>query len=179
MINKKGQVEGLFYIALFVMVIIVSTIVIMIGSGFLTYISGEITTATSDLGIVGNTNLTSAVDITIGVANSGIQMLKWASGVVIFFGLLAILLFALYIRMNPSGVVIGLWIFMVIMFVVSAIYISSMYDDFKNGNDEIALEMQGMTIGNMLMENLATIITIISFIGGVIIFAGIGQDQQI
>ena len=179
MINKKAQVEGLFYIALFIMFIIVTTVIVMIGSGFLTFISGEITSATSNLGVVGDTNLTSSVDMTIGIMNSGIQMLSWASGVIIFFGLLAILLFALYIRMNPSGVVIGLWIFMVIIFVITSIYMSSIYDDFKNGTDEIALEMQGMTLGNILMENLATIITIISFIGGVIIFTGIGQDQQI
>ena len=177
--QKKAQIEGLFYIALFVMVIIVSTVVIMIGSGFLTYTSGIITESVSGLGVIGDTNLTSTIDMTIGIANSGIQMLSYISGIILFFGLLSILLFALYIRMNPSGVAIGLWIFIVIMFVITSIYMSSIYDNFKTGTDEIALELQGMTIGNILMEHLATIITIISFIGGIIIFTGIGDEQQI
>lgn len=175
--NKKAQVQGLFYLGLFIMVIIVLSLIVMIGSGVLTFVGGQINDITSTLGMVDDTNLSAASDVSIGVVNNGIQMLGWGSGIILFFGIFGILLFALSVRMNPSGFLIGLYIFMVMMFIISAVYVSDTYESFRSGTDDIALELQGMTMGNFIMLNLGAIITVISFVGGIIIFTGIGQEQ--
>jgi len=177
--QKKGQIEGLFYLGLFIMVIIVLAFIVMLGSGILTFVGNEVNDITSTLGMAGDTNLSAASDVSIGVVNNGLQMLKWGSGLILFVGILGILIFSLAIRMNPSGYLIGFYIFMVIMFVITAMYISSTYETFLSGTDEIAMELQQMDMGSMIMLYLPHIITIISFVGGFIIFSGLGEENTV
>ena len=174
--QKKGQVESLFYLGLLIMVVIVAGFVIMLGSGILTFVGNEINDVTSDLGMIGDTNMSAVSDISVGTTNNMIQMLQWGSGVLIFVSLMSIILFALTIRLNPSGYLIGFYLFMVIMFIFAAIIMSNLYESFLLGTDEIALELQNMAMGSMLVVYLPTIITVLSFIGGIIIFTGLGQE---
>jgi uncharacterized membrane protein (DUF485 family) len=176
--NKKGQLDGLLLWGMIILIVIIGSVVVVIGSGILTWSSGTINEITSGLGMQGDTNLSRVSDSTIGVANTMIQMLQWGSGVILIFAIIAILAFSMTIRLNPNGLMLGLFLFMVIAFIISSIYISDIYQEFLTGSDEIATEMKGMGMASMILIYLPQIITVISFIGGIIIFTGMGEENQ-
>lgn len=174
--NKKGQTYGLLFLVLAIMVVIVGSIVLAIGTGVLTFVGNTANEITSGLGIVGDTNMSHVSDVSIGVVNGGIQMLKWGSGVLLFAAFILIFMMASYIRLKPNGFMIGLYIIMVIAMVLAAIYMSNTYDSFLNGNDDIANELKSMVLISFLITFMPYIITVIAFIGGIIIFTGAGEE---
>lgn len=174
--QKKGQAGGLLMWVLIMAVVIMGSIVLVIGSGILTFTSRTLNDVTTGLGVVGDTNLSHASDVSIGVVNSVIQNLQWASGVILFFALLGILMMAVSIRLNPNGFMIGLFLFSVVALIFMAIIISNNYEQFLNGNDEIATELRSMTMATFMVLYLPHIITALAFVGGIIIFTGIGEE---
>ena len=174
--NKKGNIMVIAMLALFVMVVILGAFFLTVGSGILTYASGTIEEITSGLGMAGDSNLSAISDVSIGTANTTIQMLQWGSGILIVFGLLGIIMFAGTIRFKPSGVLIGLYFLMIIILIFTAIYMSNTYEELLNGTDELAVELQSYTMASFLILYMPMIITIMAFLGGVIIFSGIGEE---
>ena len=151
--NNKGQITGLLLLGLVIMVVIVGSIVLAIGSGVLTFVGDTVNDITSGLGTVGDTNLSRVSDASIGVVNNGIQMLKWGSGVLLFAAFILIFMMASSIRLNPNGFMIGLYFVMVIAMVISAIYISNTYDSFISGTDDIASELKEQVMICSLLQN--------------------------
>jgi len=177
MINKKAQFGSLMTLALIIMVLIVGGIVLVIGSGILTFVGDTVNDVTSTLGVQGDTNLSHASDVSIGIVNNSLQMLKWGSGILLFFALMGILIFSFSIRLQPNGFMIVLYILMVLIFVMTAIYMSNVYEEFIKGRDDIASELKEMPMASFIILYMPHIITIIAFLGGVIIFSGIGEEQ--
>lgn len=175
--NKKGQVSGLLTFGIIVALIIICSIVLALGTGILTFTSRTINDVTSGLGMIGDTNMSHASQVSIGVVNTTVQTLQWGSGALLFFALIGILMFAVSIRLNPNGFMIGLFLFMVIALIFMAIVISNNYEQFLNGSDEIATELKSMTMMTFLILYLPHIITALGFIGGIIIFTGIGEEN--
>ena len=175
--NKKGNLLAVGMLALFVMIFIGAALMIAIGSGVVTFVSDTLNTATDNLGSIStNTNLTEYHDYTFEKANDFLQMFKWGSGVLIIFGLLGLLIFAFAIRPSPNGFLLGLYFVLVIIMIITSIFASNIYQDFHQGSDDIAAELQTMPLTSWLVINLPMIITVFAFIGGVIIFSGIGEE---
>ena len=176
--NKKAQ--NLFPLVFFALVIILfigAALIIGLGSGILTFTMDTFTTSTDNLGsITTNTNLTEYHGYTIDKVNEVVQMAKWGSGILIAFALLGLLMMAAAIRLRPSGFLIGLYFLLVLVLIITAIYISNMYQDFHDGSDDIALELQSMPLTSFLILHLPIFITVIAFIGGVIMFTGVGEE---
>ena len=175
--NKKGQLAAIAGIALVAMLIIVGAFFFTVGSGVLTYVSGTVNDITSGLGMAGSSNLSAISDVSIGTLNTTIQMLQWGSGIMIMFGLFGLVIFAGAIRSRPNGFLIGLYLLLVIILIFTSIYMSNTYEELLGGTDELALELQGMTMASYLILYMPGIMTIMSFIGGIIIFSGIGEDS--
>jgi hypothetical protein len=178
MMNKKGQVESIFMLGLVILVFIVLAGLVALGSGILTFTSSTINEVTSGLGVQGYTNLSHVSDATIGTANNTIQMLKWGSGVILFFAIVGIMMFAVTIRLNPNGFTIGLYLLMALIFVFTSIFMSNIYGEFLAGTDEIALELRSMVLSNFILNFLPHIMTVITFIGGMIIFSGLNEETN-
>ena len=175
--NKKGNIYVIGVLALLIMVFLLGALFISIGSGVVTFVADEITTATDGLGsITENSNLTEYHDYTFEPANNFIQMFKWLSGILIIFALLGLLIFAAAVRARPGGFLLGLYFVLVIIFIITSIFVSNMYQEFHEGNDDIALELQSMPLTSFLVIHLPFIITLFAFIGGIIIFTGVGEE---
>ena len=174
--NNKGQINSLMVMLLLLFVVIIGGFFIVVGSGILTFVGDEINDVTSSLGVQGDTNLSHASDVSVGVVNTGIQTLKFVSGIFLVFALLGILIFAGTIRASPNGFMIAFYIMAVLLLVISAMYMSNIYEEFLDGTDEIADELKGFTMASFILLYLPHIITVISFIGGFIIFSGIGEE---
>lgn len=177
--NKRGNIAVLLGFVLFIIMMMGAAFVITVGSGLTTYISDEINTATSGLGEVGGTNMTQVQEMTVGVANTSIQQLSYFSGAIVFVILIAMLSFATIIRSHPNKILISAFIMMTILLIVVSIVLSNAYEEIYEGTDEFALELQGMTLASFLLLHMPMFITVISFIGGIIIFTGVGEDEII
>lgn len=175
MMNKKGNIVAIGMLALLVALLMVGALFITLGSGILTFTSDTITEVTNGLGMAGDSNLSYASEVSIGTANTSIQMLKWGSGMMIMFSLIGIIIFAGSIRLNPSGFLIGLYLILMIVLIIIAIIISNTYEEFLVGDDEIATELKSMTMANFLVLYLPLIVTVIGFAGGIYIFSGAGE----
>jgi len=182
--GKKGQGAGVFYIFLFIMVILLCALLVGLGAGVLTYTSRTLNDVTSELGVINlgqaddstTGNMSYYSEITFGRLNTVVQMANWGSGILIAFGILSTLIFAAAIRFQPSGFLIGFYIILMLVLVILGMIISNMYEEFHDGTDEIALELQSMTLASFILINFPVIVTILGFIGGVIIFTGLGDN---
>ena len=173
--NKKGNLIPLVILGMVIITFMFVAIFAVIGGGILTFTSSTVEGITSELGMVGPSNLSAISDVSIKPVNDTIQMFKWGSGILLIFGLIGILAFSASIRFNPSTFLIGMWLLLVIIMVISSIFVSNIYEDFLNGDDDIALELQENTAASFLILYMPLIVTIISFIGGIIIFSGAGE----
>jgi len=174
--NKKGQLAAVAGIALVAMLIILGAFFFTVGAGIITFASDTVNDVTSGLGMAGSSNLSAYSDVSIGTLNTTIQMLKWGTGVIVLFGLLGLIIFAGVVRARPNGFLIALYFLLVIVLVFTSIYMSNTYEEILNGGDELAIELQEMPMASYLILYMPGIITIMSFIGGIIIFSGIGEE---
>ena len=175
--NKKGNIYALLILVIIAITVIFGALFVALGSGVLTYTSDTITEVTNSLGMAGDSNLSYYSEVSISTMNDSIQMLSWASGVIIIFMFLAIIIFAGTIRLNPNGFLIGFYLILVIILIIGSMIVSNTYEEFLNNGDVISVELQGQTMANFLVLYLPMIITIMSFVGGIIIFSGLGEEQ--
>ena len=179
--NKKGQtMTPLIVLAVGVCMFMAIGIMVMIGSGITTYTLETINEVTSELGEVdigeNNANLSKYSDMSIGVVNDSVQMLKFGSGILLIFGILGIIVFAASVRLNPSLSMIGFYLLLVFCVLMMSIFLSNVYEDFLDDDGDIGAELQEMTMGSFILLYMPHIITVIAFVGGIIIFSGIGEE---
>ena len=174
--NKKGQLGTIAVLGILVMVVIFLAFAVTLGSGILTFASAQVEDITGSLGMAGGSNLSAISDVSIGTANTTIQMLSFLSGIFIVFALLGIIIFAGAIRSNPSGWLIGFYLILVVIVLFVAIFMSNTYEEILDGSDDLATQLQTMTMASFLVLYMPTIITVIAFVGGIIIFSGSGQE---
>jgi len=174
--NNKGQLMGLLIVVIMIVGFMGVALIATLAAPIITFTADTLDEATSGLGMVGDANMTFAQEVSVGTANTAIQSLKWVTGIALMFGLLGIIILAGVIRINPSPVFIGFFLLLAVLLVAGSIFVSNTYEDFLNDGGEIGTEMMGMPIQNFLMLYLPQIITVIVFIGGIIIFSGIQGD---
>ena len=179
--DKKGQsAMSLLIIAGLIILLMFVGLMVMIGSGITTFTVETINDVTSDLGVIDiggdGANISEYNDYTIGTLNESVQMLKFGSGIVLVFAILGIIVFASSIRFNPSLSMIGFYLLLVFCVLMISIFMSNIYEDFLDDSGDIGQELQKMTMGSFILLYMPHIITVISFIGGIIIFSGIGEE---
>lgn len=174
--NKKGNLIALMGLGIVVLVVIMGAFFITLGSGIITFSADTINDITTGLGTAGDSNLSYYSEVSIGTLNSSLQMMKWGTGVLLLFSLLGIIIFATSIRLNPSGYLIGFYLLLVIVLVFTAVLMSNAYEDITSGTDELAVELSQMPVSSFLIVHMPLIITIMAFIGGIIIFSGLGEE---
>ena len=175
-INKKAQFGSLMLAVGLIALLVIGSLVIAIGTGVLTFVFGEVTEVTNSLGMIDSTNMSEASEQTFGKVNDVVQMFKWGSGIAIIFAFLGIMILAATIRMNPSGYLIGFYVILMIVLVIISIFVSNIYEEFHGGGDEIATELQSMPLTSFLIIYFPQFITVIGFIGGIIIFSGMNEE---
>ena len=177
--NKKAQMEGftgLITVVAFLALLVIGSLFIAIGTAVLTFVAGEVTSVTGDLGVIGSSNVSESSEWSIGPVNETIQMFKWGSGIAIIFAILGVLILASVIRMNPNGFFIGFYIILMLVLILISIFVSGIYEEFHDGSDDIALELQSMPLTSFLIIYFPQIITVIGFLGGIIMFSGMGEE---
>lgn len=173
MINKKSQGATviIYFIAILFILLIVG-LALVFGSAVVNWVWDEAVPELTNLGMVGDANMTSIAGSTITPANSFVQSFTWLTGVVYAMALIACLGLAFAFRFTGNKWLAGFFIVCMIMLVMACVFISNIYEDFYNDTDEFGTRLKEHVLLSFLILESPLIFTIVGFIGGVIMFTG-------
>lgn len=171
--NKKGQS------LLDVIVFIVFAIIIVVFFGLLIYVFGimntqmhNIQTPPNNLGI----NLTDTFDRSIGNLDAGINTLNLVGFCLIFGMVLTILISSFLVKSHPVFFV-G-YLFVTVLGIILSIAISNGYQQLITDPNLYAVFTTQNNMGNFIMLYLPIWVTIIGFIGAILLFSGMMSPQD-
>jgi len=167
--NKKGAIGIILFFAALLLILIIGFMAVNI-AGIVGYVSGEITPIMEDIGMVGETNLSSTAEQTFGVVDSIIQSVPMLVGFGYVMALIFTLVFVLVAGYNPHPAFIGFYVALMFLLVFGAIVMSNIYQDIYTGTDEIALMLQEQSLMSYLILYSPFLLSIIAIIGGIIMF---------
>jgi len=167
--NKRGGIGIIFFFLALMVILIVGFASVIIFS-VVDIASDEITPIMTELGMVGETNLSEAAEYSFGIADTIVQSLPWmiAAGYVLV--LIFSLVFIFISGYNPHPAFMGLYLVLMILLIFLCIIVSNMYQDIYTGTDEVATRLQEQVTMSYLILHSPFIMAIIAVIGGVLMF---------
>jgi hypothetical protein len=175
--NKKGNFFFMILFFVILLVILFLGFVMVVGSSVINLVFDEVVPELTGLGQIGDANMTEAAAYTIIPLNNIIQNFTWLTGVLYVMMLVGSIIFIVVSRTSSSKWAIGFYFMLVIVVVIASIFISNMYEDFYDGNDDLATRLKEHVLLSYMILYSPMIFTIIGFIAGVIIFSGIQEED--
>lgn len=166
--NKRGDMTGLFVFA------IMSFIVILFSAVFI--YMGNITEDQLK-GTLGGDDpeINETIENTFGDVNDAYAALYWIALFLIFGQIIGIFIGSYMVTTRPVFFVP--WIFLIIISIIVGVGISNGYEMIMN-TPTLADTFAGFVGANEIMLNLPLILTIVGFMGGIIMFSQIGKGRQ-
>lgn len=174
MINKKGQLgaSNIIYFIVILFLVLLAGLLLVFGSVVVTWVWDEAVPELTNLGMVGDANMTSIAGSTITPANTFVQSLTWLIGVFYAMALIGCLGLATAFRFTGNKWLAGFFICCMILLVMACIFISNIYEDFYDDANEIGTRMKEHKLISFFLLESPLIMTVIGFIGGIIMFTG-------
>lgn len=173
MINKRSQgATSIIWFITILFVLLLAGVALAFGSTVVNWVWDEAVPELTNLGMIGDANMTSIADSTIVPANSFVQSFTWLTGVIYIMALIACLGLAVAFRFTGNKWLAGFFIASMIMLVMVCVFISNIYEDFYDDTDEFGTRLKEHTLISFLILESPLIITILGFIGGIIMFTG-------
>lgn len=172
--NKKGGFSDLFIFMIFAFVIVLISVIWI-------YLGGEVedqlqdTIGKMDLHDTIGNNASQVVDNTMGSFNTSIQALHWVTIFLIAGMILSIFIGSYLVTTKPIFFIP--YIFIVIIAIVVSVPMSNAYETIMT-NQVLADTFTGFSGANWIMLNLPIWITIIGFVGGIIMYSQMGRRED-
>jgi hypothetical protein len=171
-LTKKGNFEAVIYMGLVLFIILFLGIGLIFGAIVVDWVFDEAVPEVSNLGMVGNANLTEYASYSIAPANTFVQSFTWLAGVVYVLALAGCLGLAFAFRFTGNKWLMGLFIMIMLLVIITSIFISNIYEDFWNDNGDVGSRLQSQVLLSYLILYSPAIFTVIGFICGIIMFTG-------
>lgn len=174
--NKKGAIGIImFFVVLFLVLIIGFMAVILMG--VIDFGSDTITPVLSNLGVVGNTNLTEVGDYTFQQADNFIQALPWVIGFCYVAMIIFSIVFAISYTYNPHPVFIGFYFMLIILLILGSIILSNAYENIYLQSNELSDRLHEQDLMSYMILYSPMILVLIAFITGIYLFARGSSDE--
>ena len=170
--DKRGGIIVLVIFIIILFLILFAGFIMLVGSTILNYVFDIAAPELTNLGQVGDANMTQVAGSTITPLNNMVQSLTFMTGVLYVMMLIGSVGFAFAFRSTQNKWLIGFYFMLVIMLILGSIFISNMYEEFATGNNELANRFREHTILSFMILDAPAIFTIIAFLTGIILFAG-------
>jgi len=168
--GKKGAIGIIIFFAVLMITLILGFIAVIAWS-VIDIASDEITPIMTELGVVGDSNLSEYAEYGFGTANKVVQALPW----VVVLGYVMVLVFTLVFVFvagyNPHPAFMALYIGLMVLLIFLCIIMSNMYQDIYTGTDELALRLQEQIAMSFMILHSPFITTFVAVIGGILMFA--------
>lgn len=181
MINKRGQ-------SVWIILSIVGIILGLLMISFLFSIGGVIVKETTDIIIpvfdnIGNdepvANISKGAQIVTRPITAIVDQFSLMTTMLFMVGIISVFALAFTFRGEVSGWNMAFFFALVMGIILIAILISNSYEDLYTGTDSIAVGLQQAGLISWLILQSPTILTIVSFIAGIILFSGSPQESII
>lgn len=149
----------------------------VVGSAILNWTMDEAVPELSNLGVIGNTNMTEAASYTIIPLNNIVQQFTWLTGVLYTMMLIGSFGILFIFKESGSKWLIGFYLALMLVLIMGSIVMSNIYEDFL-GDDDLGSRLKEHTILNSMILYSPTIFTIMGFIFGILLFSGLGDDDE-
>ena len=170
--NKKGNMVAILFIVGGLFLLVMMGVIVAFGSGIINWVADETVPVLSELGMVGDVNMTHTIDVAVQPVNILIQNFTWASGIIYVFGLLGIFGLAFIFRSTGDKWLLPFFFSLVLILMIGCIFMSNIYEDVFRGTDELALILQEHVILSYMILYSPAIMSIIAFIAGILLFSG-------
>ena len=167
--NKKGGIGIIFFFLILLGLLVIGFMATMIW-GVLDIASDEITPIMTELGMVGDTNVSQAAEFSFGVADTFVQSMPWLIALSYGLALIFTLVFVFIVGYNPHPAFIAFYVALMILLVFGCVIMSNMYQDIYTGSDDLAIRLQEQTTMSYLILHSPGILAFIAIIGGIIMF---------
>lgn len=151
----------------------------LIGSAVMNFVGDEVLPELTDLGMIGDVNMTQAVSVSATPVNNIIQSFTWLTGVLYLLMLIVLLGVVYTSRNDTSRWLIGFFLGLMLILILGSMFISNMYEEFYNGTDEFALILKEHVLLSWLILYSPMVTTVFSFIAGILMFSGIRQEEYV
>jgi len=167
--DKKG---GLGIIIFFTILsfILVLAFVLALGWTIVDIASDEITPIMSDLGVVGESNLSEISGYTFEKLDTVVQSFNWIIAIMFVLSLGGSLVFIFISGYTSHPAFMGFFIVFMIFLIFLCVIMSNVYQDIYSVDDEIGSRLREQSITSFLILNSPMIMSFIAVIGGIIMF---------
>jgi len=172
--NKRGAFSDLFIF----MILAFITIFICVVMIYITSTAKDQLHETMDgmdLGDTMGNNASQVIDNTMGVTLISLSALNWISSFIIFGMILGIFIGSYLVTTKPVFFIP--YLFIVIIAIIVSVPLSNTYETLTN-TAELSSTFATFSASNFIMLNLPIWITIIGFIGGIIMFSRLGKKEE-
>jgi MFS family permease len=169
--SKKGGFSDLF-------IVMILSLAIVFICGLFIFIGGKVTTGVMQtLGnkTIGNGNTTTIINESLGKVNQSYQALYWISVFLIIGMILSVFIGSYLVTTKPIFFIP--YIFILIIAIIVAVVISNAYEQVLL-NPDLASTFAGFVGANFIMLQLPLWIAIVGIVGGIIMFARMGSNDQ-
>ena len=171
--DKQGGFTDLFLLIIFSFIIGVIVVVFLyIGATATDKLHEEMDGM--DLGD-GTNNVSVVIDYSMGKTNMAYQTLKWTAILIMFAMIIGIFIGSYMVTTKPIFFIP--YLFLVIIAIVVSVGIANAYEQLMD-NLTLASTFAEMTAINWFLLNLPIVITLVGFIGGLIMFSRLGKGEQ-
>jgi len=177
--NKRGNVMVAVTFITVLFILVFAGFMLVTGSALVNWVFDIAVPEVSNLGMMDSFNATQGAEITITPLNTLIQSFTWLTGVLYFMALVGCLGMAFVIRQNPSQWLIGFYIGLVFILVLGSIFMSNIYEDFYDDAGDYGDRLREHVLLSYMILYSPMIMSIIAFIGGIILFSGRGEEAFI
>ena len=162
--NKKGSYTGMFLLMIIAVILLfVSAIFIYVGN----LTEEKLHETMEDMDIFGDTNASEVIDNTFGKVNQAYSHLIWITVLLIFGMVMSIFIGSYKVRTEPVYFVP--YIIICLICIIVSVGVANAYEEVI-ANPTLADTFATLTGGNFFMLNLPMFMTVIAFIGGIIMY---------
>jgi len=177
--SLKRDKRGVFGIVLFFIVlfsILIYGFVASISVAVIDVASDEVTPILEDIGVVEGTNISQAMENTVGVANGFVQSMPWLLAFGYGLALIFSIVFVASYKINPHPAFMAVYVALILLLIFGSIIISNAYEDIYTGSDDIALRLHENSAMSYMILYSPAILTMIAFIAGIYLFSS-GKEE--
>jgi len=177
--NKKANIVSMIYVFGALFILLLAGMILAFGGMTIKWVANQTVPELTTLGQAGNTNLSSVGETVLNPVNSVVNAFVWLAGVFYAIGLIGCIGLSFAFRFTGNKWLAGLFIMFMVVLVIASIFVSNIYEDFYDDNNEVGNTLHEFVLLSWFILYSPLVITIIGFICGVIMFTGDGEENQI
>lgn len=171
--NNKGQIWLIALIIGSMLILILAVTGLTIGWSVVKTATDEIIPEIGNIGeVMPGSNVSEYAEKVTTPVNSGISNFGLILGLLYIVGIVGLLAMSFIFRDDRNGWVIALFVVCILVLIIVSIAMSQVYEDFYLSQDEIGSNLRDAPLVSKLIIHSPSIMTIIAFICGIILFTG-------